>query len=254
MNDPEGFLSRWARRKRAVAEAAPAPADAPNPARPREGGDPELDSRLRGNERNVDSELSQNDSLHGDEKAEKPEVEFDLSKLPSIESITAETDIRPFLARGVPSDLRQAALRRAWVADPHIRDFIGIAENQGDFTGAGEAMAGFDFSPPTGDIARLVAEIFGEKQPSESREQVQADVTAIDEEKNITAGDHLNVTPAVTSADAGNASPEPVADAQSVRLTVAQQIEGDVALQKDDAAREEKNLIGRRAHGGAMPK
>jgi hypothetical protein len=27
-----------------------------------------------------------------------------------------------------------AALRRAWVSDPVIRDFIGIAENQWDFT------------------------------------------------------------------------------------------------------------------------
>jgi len=256
MNDTEGFLSRWTRRKRAVAEAAAAPAAAPDSTRPREGAEPEPDSRLRGNERVVDPELARDASPHGDEKAEKSEAEFDLSKLPSIESITAETDIRPFLARGIPADLRQAALRRAWVADPHIRDFIGIAENQGDFTGAGEAMAGFDFSPPTDGLARMVAEIFGEKEPGESpsRDQAQSDGTAVGEEKKITSGDHHNVTPVVTVADAGNSSPAPVADAQSLRLTVSHRVEDNAAPQNDDAVREENILVSRRSHGGAMPK
>jgi hypothetical protein len=57
----------------------------------------------------------------------------DLSLLPPIESILAATDIRPFLQAGVPADLTRAALRGAWAADPAIRDFIGIAENQWDF-------------------------------------------------------------------------------------------------------------------------
>jgi hypothetical protein len=57
----------------------------------------------------------------------------DLSLLPPIESILAATDIRPFLQAGVPADLTRAALRSAWAADPAIRDFIGIAENQWDF-------------------------------------------------------------------------------------------------------------------------
>ena len=37
-------------------------------------------------------------------------------------SITAATDIRAFLAPGVPAELTRAALRRAWTADPAIRD------------------------------------------------------------------------------------------------------------------------------------
>ena len=54
--------------------------------------------------------------------------------LPPIESITAATDIRAFLAPGVPEELTRAALRRVWVTDPTIRDFVGLAENQWDFT------------------------------------------------------------------------------------------------------------------------
>jgi hypothetical protein len=58
---------------------------------------------------------------------------FDPASLPSIDSITADTDIVAFLKSDVPTELTRAALRRAWTSDPAIRDFIGIAENQWDF-------------------------------------------------------------------------------------------------------------------------
>jgi TorA maturation chaperone TorD len=67
---------------------------------------------------------------------------FDLASLPPLHSITAGTDIRSFLASNVPLDLTKAALRRAWVTDPAIRDFIGIAESQWDFNDP-TAMPGF---------------------------------------------------------------------------------------------------------------
>jgi Protein of unknown function (DUF3306) len=52
--------------------------------------------------------------------------------LPPITSIDAGTDIRCFLAPGVPAELTRAALRRAWVTDPMIRDFQGLSENLSD--------------------------------------------------------------------------------------------------------------------------
>src|SRR5258708_30764086 len=58
---------------------------------------------------------------------------FDPASLPLLQSITAGTDIRSFLASNVPLELTRAALRRTWLTDPAIRDFIGIAENQWDF-------------------------------------------------------------------------------------------------------------------------
>lgn len=61
------------------------------------------------------------------------EEAFDPSSLPSIDAITAATDVRGFLQRRVPLELTRAALRQAWASDPSIRDFIGIAENQWDF-------------------------------------------------------------------------------------------------------------------------
>jgi TorA maturation chaperone TorD len=80
---------------------------------------------------------------------------FDPASLPPLQSITVGTDIRSFLASSVPVELTNAALRRAWAADPAIRDFIGIAESQWDFNDP-TAMPGF--GPLTGnDVARLAA-------------------------------------------------------------------------------------------------
>ena len=72
------------------------------------------------------------------------EEAFDLSSLPSIDAITAATDVRGFLQRRVPLELTRAALRQAWASDPSIRDFIGIAENQWDFN---DPNAIFGFGP-----------------------------------------------------------------------------------------------------------
>jgi Protein of unknown function (DUF3306) len=58
---------------------------------------------------------------------------FDPASLPPIESIVADSNIQQFLHERVPAELTRAALRSAWTADPAIRDFVGIAENQWDF-------------------------------------------------------------------------------------------------------------------------
>jgi hypothetical protein len=58
---------------------------------------------------------------------------FNAASLPPIESIGAQSDIRPFLQPGVPQELTRAALRRAWVTDPAIHDFVGLSENCWDF-------------------------------------------------------------------------------------------------------------------------
>jgi Protein of unknown function (DUF3306) len=64
---------------------------------------------------------------------EPPTLAFDPASLPPIESIDATTDIRAFLEARVPDELKHAALRSTWSADPAIRDFVGIAESQWDF-------------------------------------------------------------------------------------------------------------------------
>ena len=143
MSEPENFLSRWARLKREAVEAGEAAAT-PDVAAPDAAAD-----ALRSPEPADDASA-----------APAAELGFDMSTLPPIESITATTDIRAFLAPGVPPDLARAALRRAWVADPAIRDFIGIAENQWDFNDP-NAIPGFGPLGPLDDVRRLVAQVIG---------------------------------------------------------------------------------------------
>jgi hypothetical protein len=79
--------------------------------------------------------------------------------LPSIDAIESAPDIKAFLAPGVPLELTRAALRRAWTADPAIRDFIGLSENAWDFNIPG-GVPGFG-SLGREDIHRLVGQVFG---------------------------------------------------------------------------------------------
>ena len=111
MSADENFLSRWSRLKR-EAESQKA--------------------RKTGLTKNAALSGDAEDGVAGAETRAAPI--FDPASLPPIESITADTDISMFLASGVPAKLTEAALRRAWVSDPVIRDFVGIAENQWDFT------------------------------------------------------------------------------------------------------------------------
>jgi hypothetical protein len=140
MREPEGFLKRWSRRKRDAA-AARADEEAPSPPPPTEGeaasGEPA-------------SAIA----------SDPPTV--DLTKLPSIESIAADTDIRGFLAPGVPPELTRAALRRAWRTDPAIRDFVGIAENQWDFAAAHD-IPGFG-ALARDEAERLAAALLGDER------------------------------------------------------------------------------------------
>jgi hypothetical protein len=149
MNDPENFLARWSRRKleaedeKRAAEQAPPAAVAPD-----------------AGEAVAPDDAAKREAQPPDRTAETPPA-FDLTKLPSIESIDATTDIRVFLQAGVPPELTRAALRRAWVSDPTIRDFIGIAENQWDFT-APDGVPGFGPMQAIDDVRRMVAEITGD--------------------------------------------------------------------------------------------
>ena len=119
MSEHETFVARWSRLKRQTERTAEEQPPEPS-ARPAAGRAP----------------AAADEAEHAG-KGEPPEPAFDPASLPPVESIAAGTDIRAFLQSGVPAELTRAALRRVWVTDPSIRDFIGIAENQWDFTESG---------------------------------------------------------------------------------------------------------------------
>src|SRR6516165_6345197 len=130
MSEPENFIARWSRRKREAAEDAEATKSSTAPDATAESAHPIEDQR------ESDAPRTRSGA------SEPPEFAPDPTKLPPIETITAETDIRAFLAPGVPPELTRAALRRAWAADPKIRDFVGLADYDWDFNAPG-AMTGF---------------------------------------------------------------------------------------------------------------
>jgi hypothetical protein len=236
MSEPEDFLSRWSRRKR---ETALTP-DQPEPERP----DDAAEANTPAAEAGAESASADTSKAAGDAP-----LPFDISKLPSIDSITAETDIRPFLAAGVPTQLAQAALRRAWSADPKIRDFIEIAENQWDF--ASGAVPGFDMSPPT-NVEEMVAEIFGKvrkvaekvelpaedasSEPAAPQSSVSREPRSASEAEPLESGNDETLESRVTdSSESGDKTAQ-----------------NEAAPQQEEKAEAEIPVLPRR-HGSALP-
>jgi hypothetical protein len=129
--DDKGFLARWSQRKQ-------------------EAKQPEREAPV------ADTEVAAEPAA----EVESPE-EFDLSSLPSLDELTAQTDITAFLRKGVPEHLRNAALRKSWALDPAIRNYVNPAldyaydwNTPGGVPGNSELGAGID-------IARMVSQIMG---------------------------------------------------------------------------------------------
>ena len=220
MSESEKFLDRWSRRKRKAADepapvAAKDPTAAPMP--PVAGAN-----------------------------APAAEVPFDPASLPPIESISANSDIRAFLQVGVPPDLSRAALRRAWSADPAIRDFIGLVENGGDFNDP-NGIPGFG-PINAGDVANLLSRVIG-APPTETDAPRQV-VAAQDNSEQ-------NPPPAVDSKQPPQLpqdQPAPNQDLAAPEKDSMQRNEDDVASQYDSDDRENFPPSRRRGHGGALPK
>lgn len=146
MSDPDdgdedkGFLARWSQRKQEAKQPEPKP-DAPAP----EAEPPASPAA-----------------------AAEAEEEFDLSSLPKLEEMTGSTDITGFLRKGVPEQLRNAALRQSWALDPAVRNYVNPAleyaydwNTPGGVPGSSELGSGLD-------VARMVLQIMGDGPAAES--------------------------------------------------------------------------------------
>ena len=199
MTDRENFLLRWSRRKLEVSSSeSSAPktgADDPSSAAPSDRAEQSKEPGA------------------ASPRATATEPGFDIANLPSLDSITAVTDIRAFLTPGVPQELARAALRRAWAADPAIRDFVGLAENAWDFTKPGE-VPGFGDLPPGTDIKKLVAQVFGEADESAGRAAFKLPVVEPeDAQAQPIAGESAAPVLSDSSPDIGAQEPAAVAGA-----------------------------------------
>jgi Protein of unknown function (DUF3306) len=214
----EPFLARWSRLKKEQ-DPAERPADPPGaPAGPAPSiPNPDPPPQRRG---------------------EAPPSAIDLASLPPLDSITAGSDVRAFLQSGVPAELTKAALRRAWTSDPAIRDFIGIAENQWDFTDP-NAIPGFGPLEPNSDVVALVRQALGEiALPSEQAEGAGLAVTAAPE----------------PSAQAHGRPDRNAPDEVPQGRVEGQQNAPPIAAQHPAPSAVAPPAPSRRSHGGALPK
>jgi hypothetical protein len=216
----DDFLARWSRRKQEAKQESHKPA-APKAAVP--------------------------------QRAEKPEPEFDVSTLPSLESINALTDVTAFLQKGVPAELTRAALRRVWTADPAIRDFVGLAENAWDFTDPA-AMPGFGPLEATDEVRQMIAQVVRQigqaAQPPESEAVPgHAQVAENSSDSNVIIPQTGVHNPATKQDEVGQES------AQDLGKQVLRQSNTEnTAVQHDPTEAQEKpQQLSRRTHGGALP-
>ena len=203
--DDESFLARWSRRKREAETTEPEPAEP----------------------------TTAPDASDHPPASEPPDVAEIVAKLPPIEEITATTDIRAFLAPGVPTELRLAALRRAWSTDPAIRDFIGLAENQWDFN-APDGVPGFGSLVDPEQVRQLLAKVVG-------GDQTQAPLASNQDEAPPAPHTAEQIASVRKELNASDGATEPAAE--------------DVDDSGAEAGEQaETTDISPRRHGGALPK
>ena len=235
MSDPENFLSRWSRRKREPEEAPKSAADVA-PATPAQesglGGEPGDKPVAAGN------------------ASQTPEPAFDPVSLPPLDSIGSETDISAFLKANVPSPLRLAALRRAWLADPAIRDFKGMAEYDWDFTAPG-SMPGFGEMDPGTDVQKMLTEMFGDKPLAQeaAAELPNPSEQIITQQEKLSGPVELECSP----EPAANVEVEPATQIQTADNTKMVQREENIAAQDKTSDSDDSQIKRRRSQGSALP-
>jgi hypothetical protein len=160
------FLGRWSRRKQEArkepqaSEAGTAAAEAPAPAVP--------------------------------ESLDEATAE-EIAALPSVESVMDVAGLRPFLRRGIPAAMRQAALRRIWRLDPKIRDYVDAAQDYAFDWNAPGGVPGGGGIVTQEQVAGILDRLFAPKTPAEPTPQ-----------------EDPQAVPVAVQEGAGDAAPDPV--------------------------------------------
>ena len=244
MSGDDTFIARWSRLKQQAAEERK---------KSRTGTEAESRQTLRADDERAEEAEAR--SGYAPVKPVEAVPPFDVTSLPPLESIVADTDIRAFLQKGVPPALTRAALRRAWTADPAIRDFIEMAENQWDFTDP-TSIPGFGPLQATDNVRQLVEQALGNLPGAP--EAPDAPPAAPDAGAPERSPDAI----AQAEAAAGALPVEADAGASAVRVQLAASPEGSdnlgtlpvAALQQPEPEPQVVNGPRRKGHGRAMPR
>ncbi len=85
--------------------------------------------------------------------------------LPSLDSIVPGSDLTAFFQKHVPEALRTAALRKLWVTDPEIKNFIEMADYQWDFNNP-DSIPGWSSSIEGVDVKAMLEKVMGLEKPA----------------------------------------------------------------------------------------
>lgn len=216
MSDPENSrLGRWSRRKLEARQQGDAEKHAPEEP-PAAGVAPEAAPDM------ADPDL--------------------IAALPSLDDITAGFDITPFLGKGIPTHLKNAALRRLWSASPAVRDYMDPAVDYAwDWNAPGGVPGGGGLLNEH-SVAKMIKDLIGAKS-----EDVGDDISAAAAPPDVAPPD---VAPVAMAEGAETVKDAPVAvrppDRQ--RADTSAPDDADTPPKPDQTA-----LSSKRRHGGAMP-
>jgi Protein of unknown function (DUF3306) len=223
-DENEGFLNRWSRLKRKEAATQ-------EPTRPSEPAPPAAGAAV----------------------APLKTLEEIIAELPKLEDLVPGQDLSLFMRAEVPTALRNQALRRMWLIDPAIRDFVGEALDYGyDYNTPG-AVPGYGALTADPEQVKAVLDLFDRV--------ASADPTGND---NLSQGgpaggrggpahaaaqqDAAPQPPSETGEDVDRPEiPDPAAEAAPIASEIGA---------PDHAAMQEiptKSGASRRRHGGALP-
>ncbi|HXQ66738.1 MAG TPA: DUF3306 domain-containing protein [Alphaproteobacteria bacterium] len=142
----DGWLGRWSRRKTEAGKAARSssgakamPEPSPLPASPRETRGEAADAAPAG----PASAAGGSDKASGETEAgacheSGPEANDEVAKLPPVETLSYDSDFKPYLASGVPEGLRREALRKLWRSNPMLANLDGLNDYDEDYSQVGK--------------------------------------------------------------------------------------------------------------------
>ncbi|MDB5381481.1 MAG: hypothetical protein JWO26_1113 [Rhodospirillales bacterium] len=204
MMSEEGFLSRWSQRKRATlrGDAPPEPTVA------------EPDAKAGAFEASVGAApagplvVAPEAALQTPAALAEEETPFDPASLPPLESLTAESDFLPFLARNVPALLKRDAMRRMWSLDIGIRDYVGPSDYAWDYNAVG-GVPGSSLDL-IGDIQKHLAQAIGAMPPPDEGDAAPKESLAeVPEPAPVRRSAALPESPPEAPATAPEAEPRP---------------------------------------------
>lgn len=198
--DDESFLNRWSKRKRAAVAEPEAPPPLPEP----------------------------------DTEPQASEItDEELAALPAIDDLTFGTDIRPFLRKGVPHTLRNAALRKMWLLTPAIRDHADPAVDYAWDWNTPGGVPGDGAAPSPARAAQMLRDLMNPRPTPDAEATVSTDPDS-------------PLAPGKSSEKVSPAKPESAPEV-GIENAASKNIKS-VENQEDEG-----QSSPRRRHGGALP-